>query len=336
MNWSPPGAWMRILALHLERRSANWASRYGDGPSPRPIVHTPAAWRKIIPSDADRLPSFVAPARNPRAVAGLIGVHARGIRQGRRRARDPGGRRDQIAAHLPARPEPPLQPASRCLPPCRAARTRLKEEARRAIGAGCCPPTAGWRPSSRWPCRRLPWSPAPRACGRPRLLRHRVRRPTRHSRSRRKTSGPGRGGPHSRRMVDWAARWLPGPAGGLHGLPAPRPALHAPAPTSCCAGVAWIKRMDGQLPRLFGHAAAHHMGWWPGDDVAPGNTSARYWPRACDGRTAGFFTSTPGTCPAARSTDGPGARRARAPSATGLQRDGPAFRRFGDFGLHRG
>jgi uncharacterized protein (DUF885 family) len=82
------------------------------------------------------------------------------------------------------------------------------------------------------------------------------------------------------------------------------PKFYAKTPEELQKEVAFaMKRMEGQLPILFGRLPRMPCGVRQVPAyIAPQATFAYYQTPSGDGRRAGFFTSTPLTCPAARST----------------------------------
>jgi uncharacterized protein (DUF885 family) len=69
------------------------------------------------------------------------------------------------------------------------------------------------------------------------------------------------------------------------------PRFYAPTPDALLRETAYVlKRMDGELPRLFKTLPRTPYGIRPIPEAsAPGNTTAYYFPASGDGRTAGFY-----------------------------------------------
>jgi uncharacterized protein (DUF885 family) len=69
------------------------------------------------------------------------------------------------------------------------------------------------------------------------------------------------------------------------------PRFYVDTPEKLMKEVSYVlKRIDGELPRLFKTLPRMPYGLKPmPEEIAPGNTSARYWPPAGDGTHAGFF-----------------------------------------------
>jgi uncharacterized protein (DUF885 family) len=69
------------------------------------------------------------------------------------------------------------------------------------------------------------------------------------------------------------------------------PRFYADEPAALLKEASYIlKRMDGELPRLFKTLPRMPYGLRPmPDEIAPGNTSARYWPPSGDGTHAGIY-----------------------------------------------
>lgn len=245
--------------------------------------------------------NFVARLRAfPQAVAGLIESMREGIRRGQSPARVTlEGVEDQIAAHMPARAEEsrlyrPFLSFAPAVP--EAARAGLRRSALEAIEQAVTSayrelaaffhdealPAAVVEPGAS----RLPQGRA--------FYEHRVRAYTSLDLSPEAVHQTGLEEVARIRaeMEDCVARaGFQGSLADFIGLLRCDPRFHAASADELLRHVAWIlKRMDGQLPRLFGKLPRTPYGLVAmSDDVAPGNTSARYWPPRGDGRTAGFF-----------------------------------------------
>ena len=341
-----------ILARHLEKETGE----LGFQSWRRPISKTDG-FHTAFPALALDHPfetlidceNFVARLRAfPRAVAGLIESMREGIRQGQAPPRETlEGVEEQIAAHLPARPEEsrlfqPFLSLAPALP--ESARVRLKEEARRAVEQAVLPayrdlaaffhdealPAAATEPGAS----HLPEGRA--------FYEHRVRAYTSLDLSPEAVHQTGLEEVARIRaeMEDCVAR------AGFQGSLADfivflrgDPRFHAASADELLRHVAWIlKRMDGQLPRLFGKLPRTPYGLVAmSDDVAPGNTSARYWPPRGNGRTAGFFHLNTWDLPSRPLYEMEALALHEAVPGHHLQLalqqelDLPHFRRFGDF-----
>ena len=236
----------------------------------------------------------------PRAVGGLVESMRAGIRHGQAPPRVTlAGVPEQIAAHLPARPEESrlFAPFTRLPAAVEAAGgSRLREAARRALVEAVLPATrelaAFFRdealPSAaeRVGALHLPDGRA--------FYHHRVRAYTTLPLTPEVVHATGLGEVariHEEMEACAARAGFAGRLSEYRDFLRHDPRFFAAGAEELLRHAAWIlKRMEGQLPRFFGLLPRTPCGLVAmSEDVAPGNTTARYWPPAGDGRAAGFY-----------------------------------------------